>query len=649
MEAYHGVSASTHQANFDRLSKAGNRMISLSVYGDPSNAQYAAVWVKRAGSPWVATHGLNFNQYQNFFDTWTKKGYVPTLISATGTPSNAIFAAVFEQGIKGAWFTSHGYTSGSENNAGTFQNANKSARSQQMILKSFAIYGTNSDRRYAAIYHANPGFTKWHVYTSDTAASYQTNFNAEISLPNYRAASVALSGDQMYCSLFKDDMVGEWSARHGITAAEYQAEFDKQVNNGFYPISVQGGGSGGNTRYAVIFAKRDIQLERVWTVKGTIKAGLGAFDNTMKAFMQSQAVRSAQLSISKNGVSKVSRAYTWAEPGYHITQPSDTFLLASCSKMFLEAAVQSLYDTPAFSITPSTKVYPKLGFSNPKDKRSDDITVQQLLDHMGGYDDTNTGSGFDPTYKMRDIALALNLNGPVTKKDVAKYMYAQNLDFTPGTNNKYSNYGYLLLSLLIEVVTKKDYFAYLKAAVLDPANITEVKVWPTVANPRPAGEVIHEDTGLGLSAVNVKSPLLVPNVYGGDGEIKEVGAAPCGTAASANAMVQFIRTHAVWGNGGRAPGAARAGSTPGTSTMAGSRGDGIDWAFTIATRNWTPNAPTDIVGNLSKDINKLIDSMGGTMLIAKPAKTKAAPKTKATAKAKTKTKAKPIAPKPIIK
>jgi CubicO group peptidase (beta-lactamase class C family) len=648
MEAYHGVSASTHQANFDRLSKAGNRMISLSVYGDPGSPQYAAVWVKRAGSAWVATHGLNFSQYQTFFNTWTKKGYVPTLISATGSASNAIFAAVFEQGIQGAWFTSHGYTSGSEDNAGTFQNANKSARNQQMILKSFAVYGTLADRRYAAIYHANPGFTKWHVYTSDTAASYQTNFNAEISLPNYRAASVALSGDQIYCSLFKDDMVGEWSARHNISANDYQAEFDKQVKNGFYPISVQGGGSGSNTRYAAIFAKRDIPLDRVWTIKGTIKTGLGAFDNTMKAFMQTQAVRSAQLSISKNGVVKVSRAYTWAEPGYHLTQPSDVFLLASCSKMFLEAAIQSLYNTPG-AITPTTKVYPKIGFSNPKDKRSDDITVQQLLDHMGGYDDTNTGSGFDPTYRMRDIALSLNLNGPVTKRDVAKYMYARNLDFTPGTNNKYSNYGYLLLSLLVEVVTKKDYFTYLKSAVLDPANITEVKVWPTVANPRPAGEVIQEDTGLGLSAVNIKSGLLVPAVYGGDGEIKEVGAGPCGLAASANAMVQFIRTHAVWGNGGRAPGAARAGSTPGTSTMAGSRGDGVDWAFTIATRNWTPNAPTDIVGNLSNDINKLIDNMGASFLTKPLTKEKVAAKGKAVAKGKTKIKAKPIAPRPKIK
>ena len=45
---------------------------------------------------------------------------------------------------------------------------------------------------------------------------------------------------------------------------------------------------------------------------------------------------------------------------------------------------------------------------------------------------------------MRKIALDLSLGHPVTKLDVARYMYARMLDFDPGTNNKYSNFGYLL-------------------------------------------------------------------------------------------------------------------------------------------------------------------------------------------------------------
>jgi CubicO group peptidase (beta-lactamase class C family) len=480
-----------------------------------------------------------------------------------------------------------------------------------MILRSVAIYGTASDRRYAAVWHANPPFVKWHVHPSDTGASYQVVFNAETQLPGYqlagyRPAYVALSGDQIYCSVFKDDVVGGWVARHGMTAADYQTEFNTQTAAGFYPICVQGGGSGGNTRYAAIFAKQDIPLNREWTVTGTAVPALAGFDHAMQTFMQVNGVRAAQLAIAKNGATKFSRAYTWAESGYRITQPSDRFLLASCSKMFLEAAVQALYD--AKKLTSTTKVYPLLGFSGPLDPRSDTITIQQLLDHMGGYDDTATGSGFDPTYSMRKIAIDLGLGHPVTKLDMASYMYHKYmLDFAPGTNTKYSNFGYLLASAVVEKVTGMKYFDYVNTTLLQPAGISEVLVFPTLASNRTKNMAIIEDEALAKSTIDLNSQLLVPWVYGGGGEINEVGEACAGTGSSAHAMTQFIHLHAVWGNGLRAAGYARAGSTPGSSSLAVSRGDGIDWAYVVNTRNWPPStSPT--LEQLGNSITQLLDT-----------------------------------------
>ncbi|TAK95066.1 MAG: class A beta-lactamase-related serine hydrolase, partial [Aquabacterium sp.] len=486
-QAYHGVSSAQHQTNFNNLSAQGFRMISLSVYGDPGDARYAAVWVQRPGAAWVAVHGVNSEGYQSFFNNWTAKGYVPSLVTATGTAGNAVFAAVFEQGIGGAWMARHGVTSGADSAVGTFQYLNKTAHSQRMMLRSVAIYGTPNDRRYMAVWHANPNFVKWHAHPSDTGESYQDVFNAEVQLPGYqlsgyRPSHVAVSSDHMYCSVFKDDVVGPWVARHGMSPSDYQAEFDKQKAAGMYPICVQGGGTGSDTRYAAIFAKQDMPMARQWSVTGSSVASLAGLDHAMQTFMQAHGVRAAQLALGKNGVSKFSRAYTWAEAGYRITQPSDRFLLASCSKMFLEAAVQALYDTK--HLTPTTKVFPLLGFSHPADPRSDNITVQQLLDHMGGYDDTATGSGFDPTYSMRQIALDMNLGRPVTKLDVARYMYGRALDFAPGTNNKYSNFGYLLAGAVVEKVTSKTYFDFVKSTLLQPASITEVDVFPTLANKR---------------------------------------------------------------------------------------------------------------------------------------------------------------------
>src|SRR5579859_2488396 len=146
-EAYHGVTAAQHQQSFNKFSAEGYRMISLSVYGAPSDARYAAVWVQRSGPAWVAVHGVDAAGYQAFFNNWTAKGFAPVIISATGPANEAIFAAVFEQGIVGPWLARHGMPFGQATQAGTFENLNKTAAEQRLVIRSAAIYGTASDRR----------------------------------------------------------------------------------------------------------------------------------------------------------------------------------------------------------------------------------------------------------------------------------------------------------------------------------------------------------------------------------------------------------------------------------------------------------------------------------------------------------------------
>jgi len=290
--------------------------------------------------------------------------------------------------------------------------------------------------------------------------------------------------------------------------------------------------------------------------------------------------------------------------------------------MFVEAAIQSLYNAGTLKTT--TTVYPSLpGFSKPVDSRSDTITVQQLLDHKGGYNDdpvSKGGSGFDPTYSMRTIATSMNLNHPCTKLDIARYMYGRPLDSNPGAEYHYSNYGYLLLTALIEHVTGMDYFQYLQKKILAPLGITEVAVCSTNAQQRPPNVAICEDEGMGLDPVNLTSQIPIPSVYGGDGQIKEVAVGCADLAVSANALTQFIHVNLVWGNGPRPQNNsnwlwARTGSTFGSSTEATSfstgNGNGIDWAYCINTRDW-PAQTTMTLDNLGTNISQLITSLNLT-------------------------------------
>ena len=94
VQAYHGVSGATHQTHVTNLSKAGYGMISLSVYGDPGDAQYAAVWVNRPMPQWSAIHGADGNAYQAWFNTNVNSGYGASLVSATGSGGDAMSSPI---------------------------------------------------------------------------------------------------------------------------------------------------------------------------------------------------------------------------------------------------------------------------------------------------------------------------------------------------------------------------------------------------------------------------------------------------------------------------------------------------------------------------------------------------------------------------
>src|SRR5262245_14127116 len=178
--AYHGVDAATHQNNVDELSRAGFRPIALNVSGDPNDATYAAVWVRRPGSLWYAVHGLNAKDYQSRFDELTNLGFAPTIVSATGPVGSEIFAGVFEVGVTRPWFARHGLREGPDTDPDTLTFQNNRAAAQGFLPRSLAEYGTPDDRRYAGIWMGDSKAVQWSWWSIEGLA-YQRFFDALIS------------------------------------------------------------------------------------------------------------------------------------------------------------------------------------------------------------------------------------------------------------------------------------------------------------------------------------------------------------------------------------------------------------------------------------------------------------------------------------
>jgi len=536
---YYGVTAAQHQVNFNKWSTAGYRMISLSVYGQPPNHLYAAVWVQRSGPSYFAIHEASGPAYQSFFDSHAPSGYVSTIVTVTGPPSAPIFAGVMEQNKVTNWYQKCGLTNIQ------YTTELKNAQSNRYILKSFTEYGSPSNRLYCGVWYYNDQWDKYTTFVDESYNAYQTTFNAETTKPFWRPSYLSVSEDHEISSTFVDTDVGTWVARHGMTANNLESENEKQKAPGRYIIHLQGSGTGSNANFAALWATQDIPTPKSWRVTGSVTgfknngAASSQADALMQAFMVANGVRQAQFAVAKNGNILLQKGYSWSEATRHTTTVSDVFLLASLSKTFVEATVQTLYNSK--KLTPSTKVYSLLGYTNTHDPRLQEITVDHLLTHFGGLNVTK--SGFDPTYRMRTIAAAENTGPtPATIKNIVDYMSRYTLDYNPGAGYAYSNYGYVLLSYVVEHVTGMTYYDYLSSAVLKPGGY-DVRQWPTSPGAHLNDPITQESKYTGQNAATPQSQTLIADIFGGDDMYKDDCYGSAALAASATTLVAFIHSH----------------------------------------------------------------------------------------------------------
>jgi CubicO group peptidase (beta-lactamase class C family) len=99
-------------------------------------------------------------------------------------------------------------------------------------------------------------------------------------------------------------------------------------------------------------------------------------------------------------------------------------------------------------------------------KIADQITIQQLIDHSSGMGDI-FGERF------RELHASLN-----TLQDYAKLFADQPLEFDPGTRRRYSNAGYVVLGLVIEKISGKSYYDYVRESIYKPAGMTSSDSFP---------------------------------------------------------------------------------------------------------------------------------------------------------------------------
>ncbi|KAF4339783.1 penicillin-binding [Fusarium beomiforme] len=519
------------------------------------------------------------------FDSWVEKlrarDYVLTHVTATGSGNEAIFGGIMEmvENITD-WRIDCGIK-----DYKPFLNDKKGQGMIPFKIQGFRSYGTPDNRIYCILRHENLGNENVVQY-SHPNLNFKRIFDAKMTKRFWHPLKLFMSDDLKISPLFTDTSVGNWSSYTHLNATGLEARIKEEKLNGLVPTDIQGALHDGEEHYNVIFQELLSPKPRHWHATGNVTGFKNnekteqELDLVMKDFMKTNGVRQAQVAIASKGIIRAERAYTWAEDDRDIVEPSDAFLLASVSKMFLYAAVDQVIKRGQLSL--KTKVYERLGYSNATDERAMDITVNHLLGHKGGYDHKKAGE--DITLNFGQVALSLPSKGEqaATDRDILEYMLTQPLQSNPGTKKAYSNYGTMLLGYLVSNVTEMPYMDFLEKNVLKGM---DVKIYRTSADEHKDDRIIQETRFIGPDPRNPLSHKSVGSAHGGDGAIKEECAAAFSLKASAGTIAQFIGFNSASGIGPRENGWRR-GSLEGARTHVESRGK-IDFAVVLNTREFS--------------------------------------------------------------
>ena len=211
------------------------------------------------------------------------------------------------------------------------------------------------------------------------------------------------------------------------------------------------------------------------TPTGMAGPGLERFDAVITGLIREFDIPGAGFALVYNGRLVMARGYGWAdvESGQPV-EPTTRFLLASVSKSITAVTILQLVEDGRLRL--DDKVFTILADIPPPpggvaDPRTADITVRQLLYHAGGWNRRTSG---DPATFGPRVARALHVREPITPRDLVRYMLGQPLDFTPGTRAVYSNYGYMLLGMIVERASGQRYAEYVQTATLGPMGISGV-------------------------------------------------------------------------------------------------------------------------------------------------------------------------------
>jgi D-alanyl-D-alanine carboxypeptidase len=184
----------------------------------------------------------------------------------------------------------------------------------------------------------------------------------------------------------------------------------------------------------------------------------GRFDRFISTLTQ-QGKFSGVVLVARNGHVLFEKAYGKRDAQGDDANTLDTrFNLASAGKMFTSVAVWQQIAAGRLSLDTRVgevlKDYPNRSFA-------DAVTVRELLSHTSGAGDAD----------LLGNEMAANRARVHSVADMVALEDHQPPAFPPGSNQVYSNFGFVVLGRMVEVVSGEDYETYVRRHIFEPAGM----------------------------------------------------------------------------------------------------------------------------------------------------------------------------------
>ncbi len=246
---------------------------------------------------------------------------------------------------------------------------------------------------------------------------------------------------------------------------------------------------------------------------------LANFDAAMLNLMTTYNVPGGQLAITYRGRLVYNRGFGFSNKATQdLVYPKSLFRIASVSKPVTAVACMKLFDQGLLNL--DAKIFGTGGilndakYQNILDPLCSNITVRMLLQHSGGWNRNISG---DPMFDAYNIATKMGVSSPPSPAVVIQYVLANKmLDFKPGSQSQYSNFGYCVLGRVIEKITGQSYEDYVTNNILVPLGITDMQLGSNLlANQLPNEVNYYDYPGAPLAYSVYTNSTLVPWPYGG--------------------------------------------------------------------------------------------------------------------------------------